>query len=98
MESDELYVLSRASDASVKVREALMDVKRRLAVDDEGLEQWMPVLKSPFPLRAEDVRFVLDDAGRARPAARARTAYPRDEIAAELAGPGAAGARRPQAA
>ena len=87
MESDELYVLSRASDASVKVREALMDVKRRLAVDDEGLEQWMPVLKSPFPLRAEDIRFVLDTLGVPAPPLE-RDAYPRDEIAAELAGLG----------
>ena len=37
-----------------------MDVKRLLAVDDEGLEQWTPVLKAPFPLRAEDIRFILD--------------------------------------
>ena len=87
MESDELYVLSRASDASVKVREALMDVKRRLAVDDEGLEQWAPVLKSPFPLRAEDLRFVLDTLGVPAPPLE-RDAYPRDEIAAELAGLG----------
>jgi exopolyphosphatase / guanosine-5'-triphosphate,3'-diphosphate pyrophosphatase len=87
MESDELYVLSRASDASVKVREGLMDVKRRLAVDDEGLEQWAPVLKSPFPLRAEDIRFVLETLRVAVPPLE-RDAYPRDEIAAELAGLG----------
>jgi exopolyphosphatase / guanosine-5'-triphosphate,3'-diphosphate pyrophosphatase len=87
IESDELYVLSRASDASVKVREALMDVKRRLAVDDEGLEQWVPVLKSPFPLRAEDIRFVLETLGVPAPRLE-RDAYPRDEIGAELEGLG----------
>ena len=86
-ESDELYVLSRGSDASVKVREGLMDVKRRLAVDDEGLEQWMPVLKSPFPLRAADIRFILDTLRVPVPPLE-RDAYPRDEIAGELAGSG----------
>jgi len=59
-ESDELYLLSEASDASVKVRDALMDVKRLERVNDDGLEQWRPVLKAPFPLAAQDLRFVLD--------------------------------------
>jgi exopolyphosphatase/guanosine-5'-triphosphate,3'-diphosphate pyrophosphatase len=86
-ESDELYVLSRASDASAKVRDGLMDVKRRLAVDDEGLEQWMPVLKSSFPLSAEDISFVLAALGVAVPPLE-RHAYPRDEIGAELEGLG----------
>src|SRR3954447_542770 len=49
-ESDDLYLLSRNSDASVKVRDEVMDVKRLQRVDDDGLEQWMPVLKAPFPL------------------------------------------------
>ena len=58
MESDELYVLSRASDASVKVREGLMDVKRRLAVDDDGpravdagAEVAVPAARGGRPLR-----------------------------------------------
>ena len=62
-ESDELYVLSQESDASVKVRDDLMDVKRLEAVDGNGLEQWRPVLKGLFPLGAVDVRTVLDALG-----------------------------------
>ena len=62
-ESDELYLLSQESDASVKVRDGLMDVKRLEAVDGNGLEQWRPVLKGSFPLGADDV---ADGAGRAR--------------------------------
>jgi exopolyphosphatase/guanosine-5'-triphosphate,3'-diphosphate pyrophosphatase len=58
-ESDEVYVLSVASDASVKVRDGMMDVKHRLEVDDDGLEQWKPVLKAPFPLAADDVASVF---------------------------------------
>ena len=41
-ESDEIYLLSEESDASVKVRDGLMDVKQLEAVDDDGLEQWRP--------------------------------------------------------
>jgi exopolyphosphatase/guanosine-5'-triphosphate,3'-diphosphate pyrophosphatase len=58
-ESDEQYLLSPVSDASVKVRDGLMDVKRLQQVDEHGLEQWLPVLKAPFPLAADDVSAVL---------------------------------------
>ena len=64
-----------------------MDVKRLLAVDDDGLEQWTPVLKSPFPLHTEDIRFVLDTLHVPVPTLE-RDAYPRDAIATELAGSG----------
>src|SRR5690349_11338500 len=53
-DSDEVYVLSVGSDASVKVRDELMDVKRLLQVGDDGLELWRPVLKAAFPLAAHD--------------------------------------------
>src|SRR4051794_12204215 len=58
-ESDEVYVLSLRSDASVKVRAGLMDVKHLVQVDADGLEQWMPVMKTPFPLSADDAGSVL---------------------------------------
>jgi exopolyphosphatase / guanosine-5'-triphosphate,3'-diphosphate pyrophosphatase len=54
-ESDEVYVLSTEGDASVKVRDELMDVKHLEHVNEDGLEQWIPVLKSGFPLAAADV-------------------------------------------
>ncbi len=62
-ESDDLYLLSRNSDASVKVRDGLMDVKRLQAVNDDGLEQWMPVLKASFPLSDADFQVMLDALG-----------------------------------
>jgi exopolyphosphatase/guanosine-5'-triphosphate,3'-diphosphate pyrophosphatase len=52
--SDDLYLLSRNSDASVKVRDGVMDVKELQRVDEDGLEQWWPVLKAPYPLGADD--------------------------------------------
>jgi exopolyphosphatase / guanosine-5'-triphosphate,3'-diphosphate pyrophosphatase len=62
-DSDDLYLLSRRSDASVKVRNGLMDVKELLDVDADGLEQWAPVLKAAFPLPAADVASVLTTLG-----------------------------------
>jgi len=58
-ESDEVYLLSTRSDASVKVRDGLMDVKELQSVNDDGLEEWKPVLKAAYPLAADDVRAVL---------------------------------------
>jgi exopolyphosphatase / guanosine-5'-triphosphate,3'-diphosphate pyrophosphatase len=68
-ESDETYVLGPHSDASIKARDGRIDVKHLLRVADDGLEQWMPILKASFPLSAEDVHVVLEtlrvgDAGR----------------------------------
>ena len=51
-DSDETYLLSTRSDASVKIRGGVMDVKHLEAVNDDGLEQWLPILKGGFPLRA----------------------------------------------
>jgi exopolyphosphatase / guanosine-5'-triphosphate,3'-diphosphate pyrophosphatase len=58
-ESDEVYLLAPGSDASVKIRDGLMDVKQLQRVDDDGLQQWLPVLKAPLPLSAADARLVL---------------------------------------
>jgi exopolyphosphatase / guanosine-5'-triphosphate,3'-diphosphate pyrophosphatase len=58
-ESDETYLLSTRSDASVKVRAGLIDVKERQRVRGDGLEQWLPTLKAPLPLRAQDGRHAL---------------------------------------
>jgi exopolyphosphatase/guanosine-5'-triphosphate,3'-diphosphate pyrophosphatase len=77
-ESDELYLLSLESDASVKVRDGLMDVKRLEAVSEVGLEQWRPVLKAAFPLTSADVDVVLTSLGVVRPLAR--DAYTLDEL------------------
>jgi exopolyphosphatase/guanosine-5'-triphosphate,3'-diphosphate pyrophosphatase len=58
-DSDEVYLLSLESDASVKVRDGLMDVKLLESVDDAGLEQWRPVLKAAFPLGRDNVSVLL---------------------------------------
>jgi exopolyphosphatase/guanosine-5'-triphosphate,3'-diphosphate pyrophosphatase len=85
-ESDEIYLLSEESDASVKIRDGLMDVKRLEAVDADGLEQWRPVLKTSFPLAASGAATVLDALG--VPARElARDAYTLEQLVAELVRP-----------
>jgi exopolyphosphatase/guanosine-5'-triphosphate,3'-diphosphate pyrophosphatase len=82
-ESDELYLLSQESDASVKVRDGLMDVKRLEAVDGNGLERWRPVLKSLFPLGTADVQTVLGALGVAVPELT-RDAYTLEQLVSEV--------------
>jgi len=57
--SDEVYIVARGSDASVKVRDERLDAKRLLRVDGEGLEQWVPVVKAQFPLAPDELGSVL---------------------------------------
>jgi exopolyphosphatase/guanosine-5'-triphosphate,3'-diphosphate pyrophosphatase len=85
-ESDELYLLSREADDSVKVRDELLDVKQLEQVNDDGLEQWRPVLKAPFPLSAATVDSVLA-ALHASPQPRGRSAYTLDELVEEVVRP-----------
>jgi len=59
-QSDELYILSVARGDTVKVRDGLMDVKRLEQVNDDGLEQWAPIMKAEFPLSAAQVRSILE--------------------------------------
>jgi exopolyphosphatase/guanosine-5'-triphosphate,3'-diphosphate pyrophosphatase len=82
-DSDETYLLSMRSDASVKVRDGLMDVKRLEAVDENGLEQWKPVMKAEFPLPGAGVHDVLAALGAAAPVLD-RSAYTLEELIAEV--------------
>ena len=86
MESDELYLLAGESDASVKVRDALMDVKHLLEDDDDGLEQWVPVMKGAFPVDAADVSAALAWLRVAAPPLD-RPAYTLEELVDEVVRP-----------
>ena len=85
-ESDELYLLSREADDSVKFRDELLDIKQLEQVNDDGLEQWRPVLKAPFPLSAATVDSALA-ALHASPPPRGRSAYTLDELVEEVVRP-----------
>jgi exopolyphosphatase/guanosine-5'-triphosphate,3'-diphosphate pyrophosphatase len=85
-ESDELYVLSKTVDENVKVRDELLDVKQLEHVNADGLEQWIPVLKEPFPVAASTAASVLERLAASAPKLE-RDAYTLDELVEELVGP-----------
>jgi len=85
-ESDELYLLSTGGGDTVKVRDDLMDVKHLEHVNEDGLEQWLPVMKAAFPLTAADVEAVLA-ALRAESPPLARPAYTLAELLDEVVRP-----------
>jgi exopolyphosphatase/guanosine-5'-triphosphate,3'-diphosphate pyrophosphatase len=87
-ESDELYVLSKTVDENVKVRDELLDVKQLEHVNADGLEQWVPVLKEPFPLAAPKAASVVERLAAAVPPLE-RDAYTLDEFVRELVLPSA---------
>ena len=60
-ESDEIYLLSPGTDAAVKIRAGLMDIKELEEVDAAGLQQWRPAMKETFPLpRSEATRVCAE--------------------------------------
>ena len=66
--SDETYLLSPVTDANVKIRDELLDLKSLVEVGPTGLEQWRPVMKEAFPLSAGIVRELCSALGVAAPA------------------------------
>jgi exopolyphosphatase/guanosine-5'-triphosphate,3'-diphosphate pyrophosphatase len=83
-ESDEVYLVSRVTDANVKVRDGLLDVKELEHVDADGLEQWTPVLKAEFPVSVDQVEAVLDRLGVT--SELSRDAYSLDDLLDEVVG------------
>ena len=59
VDSDETYLLSKESVDAVKLRNGLMDLKRLERIDEDGLELWKPIMKSPVPISAADAGAVL---------------------------------------
>ncbi len=52
-ESDEIYIISRTNDINnTKIRDGKMDIKTFVQTVD-GLEQWNPLMKGEFPIKAE---------------------------------------------
>ena len=85
VESDETYLLGAEDGDTVKARAGLMDVKRLERVDDDGLELWRPVMKSPLPISTADARSVLAALGVPAPPLE-RASYDLADLAAAGAG------------
>lgn len=82
-ESDELYLVSD-TDANVKVRFDLMDVKVLVETDQDGLEQWRPIMKAQFPVAQSEIGRIFEALGQTAPALT-RDSYTLDDFNAELA-------------
>ncbi len=65
--SDEIYFLSSVSDANVKIRDGLVDIKCLEETDTHGFEQWRPILKEAFPLPAAAIETLFAALGVASP-------------------------------
>lgn len=50
--TEELYILSKKSDENIKIRFDVVDVKSLQNVNSDRLEQWLPILKTGFPISA----------------------------------------------
>jgi exopolyphosphatase/guanosine-5'-triphosphate,3'-diphosphate pyrophosphatase len=84
-ESNELYLLGPNSDANVKIRDGLMDIKTLEHVNADGLERWRPVMKGQFPLPAAEAAKVCA-ALQVAPLSP-REVYTLEELQAELTQP-----------
>jgi len=58
VETEETYLLG-PGDVNVKIRFALLDIKKLMEVDESGLELWAPISKSEFPMSATDAASVF---------------------------------------
>ena len=85
-ESDEIYLLSPGTDAAVKIRAGLMDIKLLEEVNAEGLEQWRPAMKETFPLPRGEADKVCAALGVTAPSP-GTDAFSLDEFLAVLAAP-----------
>lgn len=84
--SAEVYILSRQSMNNTKVRDDLMDIKTLVAVNDDGLEQWNPILKAEFPLGGKVLTDIFAAFGVDLPDL-ARESYTFEQYLAELIHP-----------
>ena len=57
-DTEETYILG-PGDVNVKIRFALLDIKKLMEVDESGLELWAPISKSEFPMPADEVAVVF---------------------------------------
>jgi exopolyphosphatase / guanosine-5'-triphosphate,3'-diphosphate pyrophosphatase len=84
-ETDELYLLSETRpDINIKVRFNLLDIKKLVEVDENGLEQWRPIVKDEFPLNQEGLADVFGALELSVPPVERET-YTLDQFVAELA-------------
>ncbi len=85
-ESDEVYILSEVSMDNTKVRDDLMDIKTLQQVNEDRLEQWLPIMKGTFPLPVAEIEKVFKCFRVALPKFE-RTEYTFDQYLKEVIAP-----------
>ncbi|NQV30287.1 MAG: hypothetical protein HQ508_05300 [Candidatus Marinimicrobia bacterium] len=58
--SDEIYFLMNNHEINIKLRHQLIDIKKRLSVSSNGLEQWAPFLKLDFPVSKANMKVFFN--------------------------------------
>ncbi len=58
VESSETYLATATSEDNPKIRDEKIDIKSLQLVNDDGLEQWKPVMKATSPLSEDQLAAV----------------------------------------
>ena len=82
--SDEIYIMSRTNDTNnTKLRDGKMDIKT-FVTEQDGLEQWNPLMKAEFPIPAETLTNDVFPAFQVTPPALDQKTYTVDEFLAMI--------------
>ena len=85
-ERRETHVLCMRSSHDARVRDGMIGLKWKKQVDSEGLELWVPVLRSAFPLAADFMPRIFEAWGMRQPPL-GRASYSLEQFLAEVVGP-----------
>jgi len=85
LDSAEDYIICRSSGNNVKIRDGVLDIKQLENINEDTLEQWMPVLKVGFACPAEEAAKIFSAFGLPTPEMK-RDEYTYDQFIAEVVG------------
>ena len=84
-ETDEIYLLG-PEHVNLKIRFDLLDIKKLVDTDEDGLELWAPISKTPFPIETEGVHLVFESVGLTPPGVD-RDSHTLDQFLEDLIAP-----------
>ena len=85
LDSAEDYIICRSNGNNVKIRDGVLDIKRLENVNDDTLEQWMPVLKVGFPCPVDEAAKIFSAFELTRPEME-RDEYTYEQFITEVVG------------
>lgn len=85
--SREKYILSKESGENVKIRFDLLDVKSLKEINADKLEQWMPAMKTGFPIDKDALARLFVEFFKVETPKLNRVAYSFDEFIDEVIKP-----------